>query len=89
MIWILYLGYEKKDDVMLTWRDESMEYQSLSSSISSIVVAPVARGLSIFLLQHSSFFAILNRENEFGFVLVGLLVGVIMLSSVWFVVGIK
>ena len=62
---------------------------ALSLSISSIVLAPVAIGLSIFLLQHPSFFAILERENEFGLVLVGLLLGIITLSSIWFVEGIK
>ena len=62
---------------------------ALSLSISSIVLAPVAIGLSIFLLQHPSFFAILERENEFGLVLVGLLLGTIILSSIWCVAGIK
>jgi hypothetical protein len=62
---------------------------ALSLSISSIVVAPVAMGLSIFLLQHPSFFAILERENEFGLVLIAFLIGVIILSLVCLVVGIK
>jgi hypothetical protein len=62
---------------------------SLSLSISSMIVAPVAIGLSIFLLQHPSFFAILEWENEFGVVLIVFLIGVITLSSVWFAVGIK
>jgi len=50
-----------------------------SIAISSIVLAPVAIGLSLFLLQHPSFFAILERENEFGLVLVGLLLGIAIL----------
>ena len=62
---------------------------TLSLSIVSIVIAPVAIGLSIFLLQHPSFFAVLEKEYEFGFVLSGLLVAVIIVSSIWFVVGIK
>jgi len=62
---------------------------ALSLSISSIVVAPVAMGLSIFLLQHPSFFAILERENEFGLVLIVFLIGVIILSLLCLVVGIK
>jgi len=62
---------------------------ALSLSISSIVVAPVAIGLSIFLLQHPSFFAILERENEFGLVLIAFLIGVIILSLLCLVVGIK
>ena len=62
---------------------------TLSLSISSIVIAPVAIGLSIFLVQHPSFFAVLEREYEFGPVLSALLVGVIIVSTIWFVVGIK
>ena len=62
---------------------------ALSLSISSIVVAPVAIGLSIFLLQHPSFFTILERENEFGLVLIVFLIGVIILSLLCLVVGIK
>lgn len=62
---------------------------TLSLSIASIIIAPVAIGLSIFLLLHPSFFAVLEREYEFGFVLSGLLVAVVIVSSIWFVVGIK
>jgi hypothetical protein len=62
---------------------------ALSLSISSIAITPVAIGLSIFLLLHPSFFAVLEREYEFGLVLSGLLAGVIIVSSIWFVVGIK
>jgi hypothetical protein len=62
---------------------------TLSLSIASIAITPVAIGLSIFLLRHPLFFAILEREYEFGLVLSGLLVGVIIVSSIWFVVGIK
>jgi hypothetical protein len=62
---------------------------ALSLSISSIAITPVAIGLSIFLLRHPLFFAVLEREYEFGLVLSGLLVGVIIVSSIWFVAGIK
>lgn len=62
---------------------------TLSLSISSIVIAPVAMGLSIFLLQHSSFYGVLVKQDEFGLVLSGLLVGVILVCSIWFVLGIK
>ena len=62
---------------------------TLSLSISSIIIAPFAIGLSIYLLQHPSFFAVLEREYEFGLVLVCLLVAVIIVSSIWFVIGLK
>jgi hypothetical protein len=41
----------------------------LGVSISAIIMAPIAIGLSVFLLRHPSFFTILEIENEFGVVL--------------------
>ena len=62
---------------------------TLYLSICSIIIAPVAAGLSIYLLQHTSFFALLEKENEFGLVLGGLLITVIIVSTLHFVVGIR
>ena len=58
-------------------------------SISALVLAPIAIGLSVFLLQHPSFFAILDIENEFGDVLAVLLGTIIVISSIWLVAGIR
>ena len=41
------------------------------------------------MLRHPSFLAILDIENEFGIVLAVLLGAIIIISSVWFVVGIR
>lgn len=61
----------------------------LGVSISALVIAPIAIGLSIFLLRHPSFFAILETESEFGLVLSILLGAVIVISSIWLVAGIR
>jgi hypothetical protein len=61
----------------------------LGISISAIIMAPIAIGLSVFLLLHPSFFAVLEMENEFGIVLGVLLGAIIIISSVWLVVGIR
>jgi uncharacterized membrane protein len=61
----------------------------LSLSISSIVLAPLAIGLSIFLFLHPSFFAILEKEEEFGLFLIILLSGIIIVSLIWLVTGFK
>ena len=58
-------------------------------SISALVLAPIAIGLSVFLLQHPSFFAILDIKNEFGDVLAVLLGTIIIISSIWLVTGIR
>lgn len=58
-------------------------------SVSAIVLAPLAIGLSIFLITHPRFFRVLERESEFGAVLSILLAAVIMISAIWLVVGIR
>jgi hypothetical protein len=62
---------------------------SLGMSVSSIVLAPLAIALSVYLLVHPSFFAILEIENEFGLVLSILLGAVVIISGVWFLTGIR
>src|SRR5919198_4097054 len=61
----------------------------LGVSISAIIMAPIAIGLSVFLLRHPSFFAVLEIENEFGVALGVLLGSIIIISSIWLVVGIS
>jgi hypothetical protein len=57
--------------------------------LSALILAPLAIGLSVFLLRHPSFLAVLDIENEFGIVLGILLFAVIVISSIWLLVGIK
>src|ERR671923_2227299 len=61
----------------------------LGMSVSAIVLAPLAIALSVYLLVHPSFFAVLEIENEFGLVLSILLGAVVIISGIWIVAGIK
>jgi len=61
----------------------------LGVSISALVLAPLAIGLSVYLILHTSFFAILEIENEFGLVLSILLGAVLIISSIWLISGIR
>ena len=61
----------------------------LGVSVSAIVLAPMAIALSVYLLVHPSFFAVLETENEFGQVLTVLLGAVIITSGIWLVTGIR
>lgn len=61
----------------------------LGVSISGFILAPFAIGLSIFLLTHSHFFIVLEREYEFGIALSILLGLVIAISTGWMIVGIR
>jgi hypothetical protein len=58
-------------------------------SISAVILACLAIALSIFLLRHPSFFAVLELENEFGLVLGILLGAIIIISAIWIIAGIK
>jgi hypothetical protein len=61
----------------------------LGVSVSALLLAPLAIGLSAYLTLHPSFFAILEIENEFGLVLSILLGAVLIISSIWLVSGIR
>ena len=61
----------------------------LGVSISGLILAPIAIGLSVYLIRHPSFFAILEIENEFGTVLSILLGSVITISCIWLYAGIR
>ena len=58
-------------------------------SISALILAPFAIGLSIYLTNHPAFFNILQEANDFGIVLSVLLASVIVISSIWMIAGIK
>ncbi len=61
----------------------------LSVSISALILAPLATGLSVFLLTHPRFYNVLQEEHEFGTIL-GILLGVIIsISVVWIVTGVR
>jgi hypothetical protein len=61
----------------------------LGVSISALILAPIAIGLSIYLIRHPSFFAVMEIENEFGTVLAFLLGAMISISSIWLFAGIR
>lgn len=58
-------------------------------TISALILAPLAIGLSMYLVKHEHFFFILDEYDEFGTFLVILLVTVIIVSSIWLVLGIR
>ena len=57
-------------------------------SVSSIILAPIAILLAVYLFTHQSFFRVVEAESEFGFGLIILLSAVIIISSITFVTGI-
>lgn len=61
----------------------------LGVSISGFILAPIAIGLSIFLITHPHFFIVLEREYDFGIALSILLGVVIAISVGWMIIGFR
>jgi hypothetical protein len=78
-------------DLMDSFIDRMLEIRKilLSVSVSALVLAPFAIGLSIFLITHPRFFDVLENEYEFGAILSVLLGVIISVSLVWIVTGVK
>jgi hypothetical protein len=58
-------------------------------SISGLILAAFAMGLTLYLVNHASFFNVLQSENEFGFMLSILLASIFGISSVWIITAIR
>lgn len=58
-------------------------------SILAIILAPLAFSLAVYLIIHPSFFDVLQTHNEFGAVLIVLLVSVIAISLAWIIFAVK
>lgn len=61
----------------------------LGVTLSAIILAPFAIGISIYLLSHPAFFVILEEKDDFGFFLSIMLAGIIIISGIWLYTGIK
>jgi hypothetical protein len=61
----------------------------LGVSASAMILAPLAIALSVYLMLHPAFYAVLEIENEFGLILSVLLAAVIIISLIWLVTGIR
>ncbi|MEM4391467.1 MAG: hypothetical protein QXG67_01620, partial [Candidatus Nitrosotenuis sp.] len=58
-------------------------------SISALVLAPFAAGMSIYLITHRQFYFVLEEYDEFGLFLSVLLGIVILTSAIWLILSIR
>lgn len=61
----------------------------LGVTLSALILAPLAIGISSYLITHPQFLRLLENENEFGFMLIILLMVVLVTSGIWLVTGIQ
>ena len=61
----------------------------LGVSFSAIILAPLAIGISLYLLMHPKFLHLIENEAEFALLLTILLTVVLVTSGIWLVAGIQ
>jgi len=58
-------------------------------SFSALILAPLAIGISLYLLTHPKFLQLVEHEGEFAILLTILLTVVLVTSGIWLVAGIQ
>jgi len=61
----------------------------LGVSLSALILAPFAVGISAYLITHPKFLKMIENENEFGFMLIVLLTMIPVVSGIWLVAGLR
>ena len=61
----------------------------LGVSISALLLAPFAIGISLYLVTHPNFLHLIENELEFAVLLAILLTVVLVTSGIWLVTGIQ
>jgi len=61
----------------------------LGVSFSALILAPLAIGISLYLVTHPKFFQIIEQEQEFAILLMILVTVVLITSGIWLVAGIQ
>lgn len=58
-------------------------------TISALILAPLAIGISAYLITHPKFLHLIEIETDFALMLLILLIVVLVTSGVWLVTGIR
>ncbi|WP_297594548.1 hypothetical protein [Nitrosopumilus sp.] len=61
----------------------------LGVSFSALILAPLAIGISLYLLTHPKFFHLVENENDFAILLMVFLTVVLVTSGIWLITGVQ
>lgn len=61
----------------------------LGVTLSALILAPLAIGISAYLITHPNFLHLIENETDFALMLLVLLIVVLVTSGVWLVTGIQ
>jgi len=68
---------------------QQLKGMMLGVSLSALILAPFAVGISAYLITHPKFLKLIENENEFGFMLIVLLTMVPITSGIWLISGLR
>lgn len=68
---------------------QSLRNIMLGVSLSGVFLAPFAIAISLYLVTHQKFLTIIENQDEFGFMVIVLIVGIIFVSGIWMTTGIR
>ena len=68
---------------------QSIKGLMLGVSVSAVLLAPLAIGISLYLFTHPNFLKLVENELEFALLLTILLTVVLVTSGIWLVTGIQ
>ena len=68
---------------------QQLKGMMLGVSLSALILAPFAVGISAYLITHPKFLKLIENENEFGFMLIVLLTMVPITSGIWLITGLR
>jgi len=88
------MSEKERNDILSSMDDFIEKIQQirgimLGVSLSALILAPFAVGISLYLITHPRFLMLVENENEFGYLLVVLLTGIFVVSGIWLYTGIK
>jgi len=61
----------------------------LGVSFSALILAPLAIGISLYLVTHPKFLYLVETETDFAILLTVLLTAVLVTSGIWLVAGVQ
>ena len=61
----------------------------LGVSLSALILAPLAIGISVYLITHPKFLHLIENEQDFSLLLVVFLTVVLVVSGIWLITGIQ
>lgn len=87
------MSYSRKDILssmdLFIEKIQHLKGLMLGVTLSGLILAPLAIGISVYLITHPKFLLLVENEIDFALMLVVFLVVVLITSGIWLVTGLQ